>query len=84
MPAAQRGDRLAQIDRDLLAPAAAQFPQIGGGEPGRGKRRGAGGADAERGRQYRVGAAGDLDLAGPLLGPAGDRHNRAQGVVSHG
>jgi hypothetical protein len=26
----------------------------------------------------------DLNLASPLLGPAGDRHNRAQGVVSHG
>jgi membrane fusion protein (multidrug efflux system) len=26
----------------------------------------------------------DLDLASPLLGPAGDRHNRAQGVVTSG
>jgi hypothetical protein len=26
----------------------------------------------------------DLDLASPLLGPAGDRHNRAQVAVSHG
>jgi hypothetical protein len=34
--------------------------------------------------QHLIGADADLDLASPLLGPAGDRHNRAQGVVSHG
>src|SRR6202043_687198 len=39
------------------------------------------GADAKPGRQHRIGADADLDLASPLLGPAGDRHNRAQGVV---
>ena len=84
MAAAQRGDGLAQIDRDLLAAAGAQFPQIGGGEAGRGERRGAGRADAERRRQDRVGAAGDLDRARPLFGPAGDRQNRAQRVMCHG
>ena len=83
MAAAQRGDRLAQVDRDLLAAPGAQFPEIGGGEPGRGERRGTGRTDAERRRQYRVGAAGDLDRAGPLLGPAGDRQDRAQCVVCH-
>jgi len=35
-------------------------------------------------RQHRIGADADLDLVSPLLGPAGDRHNRVQGVVSHG
>ena len=83
MAAAQRSDRLAQIDRNLLAAAAAQLPQIGGGEPGRGQCRGTRRTDAERGRQYRVGAAGDLDFAGTLLGPAGNRQDRAQGVVGH-
>ena len=63
---------MAQIDRDLLAAAGAQFPEIGGGEAGRGERRGARRPDAERRRQDRVGAAGDLDRARPLLGPAGD------------
>jgi hypothetical protein len=42
------------------------------------------GADAKPGRQHRIGADADLDLASPLLGPAGDRHNRAQSVVNHG
>jgi hypothetical protein len=37
----------------------------------------------------RVGSTGSAPtlistLASPLLGPAGDRHNRAQGVVNHG
>src|ERR1700730_5156063 len=46
MPAAQRGDRLAQIDRDTLAPAGAQFPEVGGGETGGGECRRTGRTDA--------------------------------------
>ena len=83
MPAAQRGDRLAQIDRDILAPAGAQFPEIGSGETGGGEGRRTGRPDAERRRQHRIGAAGDLDRAAPLLGPAGDRQDRAQRVMCH-
>ena len=83
MAAAQRSHGLPQIDRSLLAPAAAQFPQIGGCEPGRGKSRGAGRTDAERGRQDRVGAAADLDVFQPVLGPAGNRQDRAQRVIGH-
>src|SRR2546430_6070761 len=41
----------------------------------------AGLGDPERRRQYRICAAGDLDRAGALLAPAGDRENRAQGIV---
>ena len=84
MPAAQRGDRLAQVDRDLLPAAGAQFPEIGRGEAGRGERSGARGPDAERRRQYRISAAGDLDRPRPLFGPAGDGQNGAQRVVCHG
>ena len=60
-PATERGGRLAGIDRDLLAPPGAQFPQIGGGEANRRERGGTGLTDAERRRQDRIGAAGDLD-----------------------
>ena len=81
MPAAQRGDRLAQIDRDLLAAAGAQLPEIGGGEPGCRECSGTGRTDAKRRRQHRVGAAGDLDRAGPLLGPAGDRQDRHPTII---
>ena len=83
-PAAERGGRLAGIDRDLLAPPGAQFPQIGDGEADRRERGGTGLADAERRRQDRIGAAGDLDRAGALLGPAGDRQQRAQSIIGHG
>ena len=84
LSAAQRGGRLAGIDRDLLAAPGAQLPQIGDGEADRRERGGAGLADAERRRQYRIGAAGDLDRAGALLGPAGDRQQRAQSIIGHG
>ena len=83
MPAAQRGDRLAQIDRDLLSTSGPQLPHIGRGEAGRSERGGGCRADAERRRQHRVGAAGDLDCARPFFGPAGDWQNRAQCVVGH-
>ena len=39
--------------------------------------------DAERRRQDRIGAAGDLDRAGAFLGPAGDRKNRTQSTIDH-
>ena len=55
-------------------------PQIGDGEADRGERGGAGLADAERRRQDRIGVAGDLDRAGALAAPAGDRQDRTQGV----
>ena len=55
-PTAERGSRLAGIDRDLLAPPGAQFPQIGDGEADRRERRGTGLADAERRRQDRIGS----------------------------
>ena len=85
VPAAERGGRLAGIDRDLLTTPGAQLPQIGDGEADRRERGGAGLADAERRRQDRIGAAGDLDRAGALLAPAGDRagsygaHRRGHG-----
>ena len=84
VPAAQRGRRLAGIDRDLLAPPGAQLPQIGDGEADRRERGGAGLADAERRRQDRIGAAGDLDRGRTLVGPAGDRQDRAQSFMRHG
>ena len=83
VPAAERGGRLARIDRDLLATPGAQLPQIGDGEADRRERGGTGLADAERRRQDRIGAAGDLDRAGALLGPAGDRQQRAQSIIGH-
>src|SRR6516162_6569044 len=67
MTAAQRGDCLAQTDRDLLAAPGAQFPQIRCGETSRCECRGPGRTDAERRRQHRVVAAGDLDGARPLF-----------------
>jgi hypothetical protein len=73
MPAAQRGDGLAQIDPDLLAAASALFPEIGRGQARRCESRRSGGSDSEWRRQYRIRTAGDLDGAGPLFGPAGDR-----------
>ena len=83
MPAAERGRRLATIDRDVLSTSRAQLPQIGDGEASRRKRSGAGLADAERRWQDRIGAAGDLDRAGAFLGPAGYRQDRAQSIVDH-
>ena len=82
-PAAERGGRLAGIDRDLLATPGAQFPQIGDGEADRRERGGTGLADAERRRQDRIGTAGDLDRTGAFLGPAGDRQQRAQSIIGH-
>ena len=82
--AAQRRGGVAHIDGDRLAPAGAHFPQIGGGEAGRGQSRGAGHADAERGRQDRVGAAGDLNRRRAIGRYSGGGQDRAQGVVRHG
>src|SRR5947208_14675960 len=84
MASAQRGGCLACVGRYLLVPPGAHQPQIGDGEADRRERSGAGLADAERRRQYRIGAAGDLDLAGPFVAPAGDRQDRTQSVVGHG
>ena len=82
--AAQRCGGLAHIDRHGLLPPGAHLPQIGGREPGRGQRRRAGHADAERRRQDRVGAAGECHRVRAVGGPAGNRQDRAQGLVRHG
>ena len=79
--AAQRRGGLAHIDGDLLAPAGAQLPQIGGGEAGRRQRRGAGHADAERRRQDRIGAAGEGDVGRGIGGPSDGRQDLAQGIT---
>jgi hypothetical protein len=83
-PAAERGGRLAGIDRDLLATPGTQLPQIGDGEADRRERGGTGLADAERRRQDRIGAAGDLDRVGAFLAPASNRQKRTQSIISHG
>ena len=82
--AAQRCGGLAHIDGDGLAAAGAEFPQIGGGEAGRGQGRRAGHADAERRRQDRVGVAGEVHRGGAIGGDPGGGQDRAQGVVRHG
>src|SRR5262249_44312651 len=82
-PAAQRRRGLAGIYCYLLATPRAQFPEGGGGKADRGKRRHSRFGDAKGRRQYRIGAAGDLDRAGALFGPAGDRKYGAQSVVRH-
>ena len=84
MPAAERRGRLTRVDRDLLTAPGPQGPQIGDGEADRRQRGGAGLADAERRRQDRIGAAGDLDGARLLVAPAGGRQDRAQSLIGHG
>jgi hypothetical protein len=78
--AAQRGRRLASVDPDILAPAGAQLPEVGDGQPGRGQGSGGGLGDPERSRQDRIGAAGDLDGVGAIRWPARDRQQGAQPV----
>jgi hypothetical protein len=70
VPAAERGGRLAGVDRDLLTTPGGQGPQIGHGEAHRSERGRTGLADAERRRQDGVGAAADLDRPGALIAPA--------------
>ena len=67
---------LTGIDRDLLATAGAQLPQIGNGNADRRDGGSAGLANEERRRQYRVSTGGYLDAGGALLGPTGDRQKR--------
>ena len=83
MAAAQRRGGVARYRPRPPAAPGAQLPQIGDREPGRGERGGARLADPERRRQYRIGAAGDLDAPARVLGPAGDRQDGAQRFIDH-
>ena len=83
MSAAQRGGRLAGVDRYILAAAGTQLPEVGGGEA-RGRERGRGRfTDPERRGQDRIDVSADLDGTQPIIVPAGDRQDRPQRVVRH-
>jgi hypothetical protein len=79
--AAQRRGGMARVQRNALAAAGAQFPQVIDGKADRRQGGHAGLGDAKRRGQYRVHGAGDVEFTQAVRRPAEHRQQGVQSLV---